>query len=93
MTSSVRPLTEMESNAIRYMAGYVAVSLLKKYRKPSKNPRLQAKRDMFVHVLMGMKAADQGGEPDSILEYTKAWLELIERSELYHINDKVCMLL
>ena len=46
-----------------------------------------------MRVLMGMKAADQGGEPDSILEYTKAWSELIDRGGLYHINDKVCMLL
>ena len=55
MTSSVKPLIEMESNAIRYMAGYVAVSRLKKYRKPSRDPRLSG---MFVRVLMGMKAAD-----------------------------------
>ena len=34
--NSVRPLTAMESNAVRYMSGYVAVSLLKKYRKPTK---------------------------------------------------------
>ena len=50
MTSSVRPLIEMESNAVRYMAGYVAVSLLKKYRKPSRDPRLQAKRDVCVCI-------------------------------------------
>ena len=50
MTSSVRPLIEMVSNAIRYMAGYVAVSLLRKYRKPSRNPRLQAKRDVCACI-------------------------------------------
>ena len=83
---SVRPLIEIESNAIRYMVGCVAVSLLKKYRKPSKNPWLQSKWHMFVCVLMGIKAADQCGEPESILEYTKAWSELTDRGGLYHIN-------
>ena len=31
----VPPLTDIESNAVRYMAGYVAVALLKRYRKKS----------------------------------------------------------
>ena len=41
--TSCQPINEMESNAIRYMAGYVAVKLLKKYRKAAKHPRLQLK--------------------------------------------------
>ena len=36
-----------------------------------------------------MKAVDQPGEPDSVLEYTKEWSELIDRGGLYHINDMV----
>ena len=54
--SQVRPLTAMESNAVRYMSGYVAESLLKKYRKPTKQPQLKVKRALFVRVLTGMKA-------------------------------------
>lgn len=33
-SAAVLPLTIREKSAIRYMAGYVAVKLLKKYRKP-----------------------------------------------------------
>ena len=84
-----RPLTALESNGLRYMAGYVAVSLLKKYRKPSKHPQVQLKRTLFVHVLIGMRAVDQPGEPDSPLDYSKVWSELIDRGGLYHIDDKV----
>ena len=86
---SVRPLTTLESNGLRYMAGYVAVSLLKKYRKPSKHPQVQLKRTLFVRVLIGMRAVDQPGEPDSPLDYSKVWSELIDRGGLYHIDDKV----
>ena len=87
---SVRPLTAMESNAIRYMSGYVAVSLLRKCRKPTKQPHLKMKWALFEHVLMEMKAVDQPGEPESVLEYTKLWSDLIDRGGLYHINDEVC---
>ena len=88
-TSEARPLTTLESNAIRYMSGYVGVSLLKKYRRSSKNPQLKLKWDLFVRVLKGMCATDQPGEPDSILDYSKVWSETIDRGGLYHINDKV----
>lgn len=87
--TSVRPLTAMESNAVRYMAGYVAVKLLKRYSKSSKNTQLQSKRRMFVRVLREMRAVDQPGEPASILEYTTEWSEIIDRGGLYHISDEV----
>ena len=38
-------LNKREKNAVRYMAGYVAVSLLKRFRKKSKNEHVQLKRD------------------------------------------------
>ena len=79
----------MECNAIRYMSGYAAISLLKKYRKSTKHPKLKVKWEQFVHVLTGMKAVDQPGEPGSLLDYTKLWAELIDRGGLYHINDEV----
>ena len=50
------PLTIQERSAIRYMAGYVAIKLLKRYRKPSTHPELQRKHDLFVRVLKGMRA-------------------------------------
>ena len=71
------------------MSRYVAVSLLKKYRKPTKHPQLKVKWALFVRVLTEMKAVDQPGEPESVLDYTKLWSTLIDRGGLYHINE-VC---
>lgn len=82
-------ITDFQSNAIRYMAGYIAVKLLKKYRKQSKNPKVQLKRKLFIRVLRAMKPADLPGQPDSPLDYTKVWTELIDRGGLYHVSDCV----
>lgn len=82
-------LTPMESNAVRHMAGYVAVKLLKQFRKPTRNVKIKEKREFFVRVLKSMKARDQPGEPESMLQYTTVWTELIDRGGLYHISDEV----
>ena len=90
----VPPLTIREQSAIRYMAGYVAFKLLKRYGKPSTHPQIQLKRRHFVHVLKGMKAANQPDTmSESLSDYTSLWSELIDRGGLYHINDKVCTVL
>ena len=86
---AVKPLTMCECNGIRYMAGYVAVKLLKKFRKRSKNAAIQLKRRLFVKTLESMKAFEQPGEPDSLTEYTSLWIELIDRGGLYRINNNV----
>ena len=83
----VRPLTSIESNAIRYMAGYV---ILTQNKKPTRNPALESKQRFCVRVLERMKCTDLPGEVDTIAEYTRLWSELVDRGGLYHINDKVC---
>lgn len=90
---TVQSLTYCESNAVRYMAGYVAVKLLKRYRKGSRNPAVCKKRKLFVRILQQMKATGQPGEPDTVLEYSTLWLELIDRGGLYHINDDVFLMI
>ena len=86
----VSPLTFCESNAVRYMAGYVAVKLLRKYRRGSRNATLNIKYRLFVNTLQRMKAAQQpAGDPDSPLNYSTLWLEYIDRGGLYHIGDDV----
>lgn len=85
----VRPLTLIERNTVRYMAGYVAFKLIKKFTKIAKNSRVQTKRNLFVHVLKGMKADNQPGEPETLLDYTKVWTELVDRGGLYHVKDNV----
>ena len=82
-------LTMFESNAIRYMAGFVAVKLIKKFGRCTTNDAVQHKHKLFVKALQGMKATAQPGEPDSVLEYSTLWMELIDRGGLYHINDSV----
>lgn len=86
---AVRPMTCNESNATRYMAGYIAVKLMRKYKKHTKNAVLQKKNKLFVRILQRMKASEQPGEPDSLSEYTTLWSELIDRGGLYHINHNV----
>ena len=52
-------LNKREKNAVHYMAGYVAVSLLKRFKKKSKNKHVQLRRDLFVLVLRSMRAEHQ----------------------------------
>lgn len=89
-SSEVIPLTIREKSAIRYMAGYVAVKLLKRYEKPSTHPQVNEKRKFFIRVLKGMSAAGQPITVESLSDYTRLWSELIDRGGLYHINDEVC---
>ena len=84
------PLTMRERSAIRYMAGFVTIKLLKPYRKPSKHVQVQFKCQLFVWVLKRMSAADQSDTVDSVDDYTRLWSELIDHGGLYHINDEVC---
>ena len=72
------------------MAGYVAIKLLKRYRKPSNHPQVHLKRQLFERVLKKMSAADQPDPVESVVDYTRLWSELIDRGGLYHINDEVC---
>ena len=67
-------LTLREQNAIRYMAGYVAVKLKTKYKKTiSKHAEVAKKRELFVKVLSGMEADQQVDGVDSIESYTRTW--------------------
>ena len=89
-TSTQQPdLTEREKNAVRYMAGYVAVSLLKRYKKPSSNKKLTLKRKLFVTVLQRMSAENQP-DVESVEHYSTLWSELIDRGGIFKISDQVC---
>ena len=58
-SSQVIPLNTREKSAIRYMAGYVAIQLLKRYEKPLTHPQVNEKRKFFIRVLKGISAAGQ----------------------------------
>ena len=81
-------LTMQERSAIRYMAGYVAIKLLKRYSKPSAHPQLQRKHSLFVRVLKGMRATHQPDAVTTLSDYTCLWMELIDLGGLYHISDE-----
>ena len=82
-------LTLREQNAVRYMAGYVAVKLKRKFWKKTKNPEIEKKRNMFVQILTSMEADHQEENVDSIEDYSTMWTSLIDRGGLYHIKDEV----
>jgi len=81
---------ERQKNADCYMAGYVAVTLLKRYKKDSKNDKIRLKRKFFVSVLKAMSAEHQPENVESFEDYSTLWSELIDRDGLYHIGDQVC---
>ena len=82
-------LTVREENAIRYMAGYVATKLKKKFQKRTKHPELQKKRNLFVQVLKSMEADHQMDGIECVGDYTTEWKELIDRGGLYKVKDEV----
>lgn len=73
----------------RYMARYVAIKLLRVYRKGSRNTLLATKYKIFTTVLGGMKADMQPGNPDSANSHATLWEELIDRGGLYIITFKL----
>ena len=73
--ASQRPLTVGEANALRYAAGYVPFALKKKL----------SHRPEFVQCLDQLGVS---GEGDSYLEYTKKWIELVNRGKLFNVNDE-----
>lgn len=80
--SNDSPLTMWEKSAIRYLAGCVAIKLLKWYRKPSKPEQVQFKCKLFVRVL---STADHPDTFESVEDYTRLWSELIDCGGLYHL--------
>ena len=72
------------------MHGWIhSYQVAKEVQKHSKHPKLQLKRKMFVRVLNDMKATSQPGMPDSPIEYSEVWQDVIDRGGLYHINNNV----
>ena len=82
-------LTTREKSAIRYMAGYVAISLTRRYSKTSKNKHLQEKWNLFLLVLRSMRVHGPFEAVGCVEDYTRVWTELIDRGGLCHIDDKV----
>ena len=69
-------LSEEEEQIVRYAAGYVPMSLLKKHEK--------SESVEFVECLSKMAV---NGDESSLLSYTLEWSRAINRGGLFEIND------
>lgn len=73
------------------MAGYVISKLKKKLSKGTKSlPSQEAQ--VYTRLLESMKANFDEDYVSSVEDYTRFWIEQIDRGGLYHINDDVFML-
>ena len=74
------PLSKDELNALQYTCGYVPHALLKRYEK-----RSDRKCDEFIECLGEM--AVQSESAIDILDYTKEWIDKVNRGGLFPLND------
>ena len=72
-------LNAEEENALRYVGGYVALRLMRKYQKEDSEKAIQ-----FVECLSHMAVI---GDESSFYNYTKERIGLVDRGGLFHIND------
>ena len=73
-------LTSDELNVMRYVCGYVARSLLKKYeQKPG---------EIFSQYVTCLSEIAVEGEGEDILSYTKKWFNIVNRGGLYPLHDE-----
>ena len=73
------PTTDLETNAVRYAAGFVVRKLLQKYSKKS------SKAYEFVDCSEGMRHTEMD-DLKPALKNSKKWIETTDRG-LYHINN------
>lgn len=78
-SSAKESLYADEENIIRYMSGYIAFKLLRKYQKVDSGKAAQ-----YVECLL--KMAVEGPE-SNFYDYTKEWMKLVDRGGLFHISD------
>ena len=70
-----------EEQALRYVAGYVPMKLKKKYEKQPNNAR--ALKYMACLNVM----SEEKGEDVEFLQYTKLWVEQVNRGGLFQVNN------
>ena len=70
-----------EENAVRYASGFVIKVLKKHYEKKN-----GVKARQFMECLMSMSASEEGNSSSSFYDYTKAWIQLVNRGGLFEVN-------
>lgn len=79
-SNQLEELSEEEEQIVRYAAGYVPMTLLKKHEKGSSEKSVE-----FVECLSKMAV---NGDESSFLSYTLEWSRTINRGGLFEINDE-----
>ncbi len=79
-TVAVPALTSDEANILRYAAGYVPFKLLNQYEKSLAS-------ESTVGIIECLAAMAVNGEESTVLEYTRKWIDLVNRGGLFEIND------
>lgn len=75
-----RPLPAGELNVARYVGGYVARSVLRRYEKSKSEVASQ-----FVVYLGNMAVEGEGGD---VLTYTRKWIQKVNRDGFYPLSDE-----
>ena len=78
-------LSETDEKVIRYIAGYIPVSLRKKLERSS-NPH----KEEFIVCLWSMCEDDT--TCDDFLSYTKTWINRVDRGGLFPVNNTAYLL-
>ena len=79
-----------DEQAVRYVAGYVAMTLKKKYAKrPNDTTAIE-----YLNCLTKMHELEEEKERElpGILEYTKLWVEKVNRGGLFLVDDNTFLL-
>ena len=80
----IKPMTTMEEKTLRFVSGYIPFSLKKKY----KNMKESVSTKAVLTVINAWDANCDIAEEDSgLMEYTKEWVEKINRGGLFEVTD------
>ena len=77
----VQPLKAEEEQALQYVAGYIPMKLKKKYAKQPDNVRALK----YIECPHAMN--EEKGDDVEFLQYTKLWVEQVNRGGLFQVND------
>lgn len=75
------PLGKDELNALQYACGYIPHALLKRYEKST-----GSKFDKFIECLGDMAVRSECNS-ENLLDYTKEWIDRVNRGGLFPLND------
>ena len=76
-----------EEQALRYTAGYVPMKLKEKYSKQTDNVRALKYLEFLSHM-----HEEEDENAVEFLQYTKLWIDRINRGGLYRVNNDAYML-